>query len=88
MPKTPKNKKLQNKIQSLEGQIKKLKTKQKLGGGFKDQSLKSANRILTGQVNRLKTQVKTLESQINSAKDGLKQLLGKQLLALQCKLYT
>ena len=80
LPKTKKNKKLQNKIQSLEGQLKKLKTQQKSGAGLKDQSLKSANRILTGEVNRLKTQVKTLESQINSAKDGLKQLLGKKLL--------
>ena len=72
-PKT-KNKKLQHKIQSLEGELKKLRTNQQLGK--KDQSLMSKNRTLTGEVNRLKTQVQSLESQIDTAKAGLKHLLG------------
>ena len=74
-PKT-KNKKLQHKIQSLEGELKKLRTNQQLGGGKKDQSLMSKNRTLMGEVNRLKTQVQNLESQLDTAKAGLKHLLG------------
>ena len=43
------------------------------GGGKKDQM--SKNR-LKGEVNRLKTRVQCLESQIDTAKAGLKHLLG------------
>ena len=77
MPKkTPKikNNKLQNKIKSLEGQIKRLKTNKKTEN--KDYSLMSKNRTLTLDVNRLKTEVKSLEDKIDVMKVGLRHLLG------------
>ena len=80
MPKkTPKikNNKLQNKIKSLEGQIKKLKTNKKTEN--KDYSLMSKNRTLTLDVNRLKTEVKSLENQIDAMKVGLRHVLGNKL---------
>jgi len=81
-PKTSKkaNKKLRLTIQSLEAEVIKLQASQGIGGGSGSGGLKNKNRVLTGEVSGLKTQVNNLQSQVVTMNKGLKCLLGTKIL--------
>ena len=67
-------------IQSLEAEVIKLQASQSIGGGPDSTGLKNKNRILTGEVSGLKTQVNNLQNQVVTMNKGLKCLLGKKIL--------
>ena len=74
------NKKLKSTIQSLEAEVIKLQASQSIGGGPDSAGLKNKNRILTGEVSGLKTQVNNLQNQVVTMNKGLKCLLGTKIL--------
>ena len=67
-------------IQSLEAEVIKLQASQGIGGGPGSGGLKNKNRILTGEMSGLKTQVNNLQSQVVTMNKGLKCLLGTKIL--------
>ena len=72
--------KLQLQVQSLEAEVIKLQASQSIGGGPDSGGLKNRNRILTGEVSGLKTQVNNLQNQVVTMNKGLKCLLGIKII--------